>query len=149
MPSLEKRVKEQLEEEILPPCPKCMRLAQQGKIRNETVQPLQSTLVVQCPMDVETKEPICRECNAAWTLMRLSSVPTWEMARVAVANDFQERIRLPGTRLGLAMVGIVEPSKKGDMERHHRWLDHYNWFREEEDNGKEQPSAPNRARRAR
>lgn len=116
------------EEEILPPCPKCMKLAQMGKIRAEAVQPLPSTRPVQCPMDVETKEPICRDCNAAWTLMRISSMPTWEHARVATANDRQEQLRLPGAPMGLVQVGIMLPNKPGDLDRHHHWLDHYNWF---------------------
>lgn len=128
------RIEEAREEEILPPCPKCMRLAMEGKIRNETVQPLPSTRAIMCPTDKKTDEPICRDCNAAWLVLRLSQAPTWEAARIAVANDRQEQLRLPGVLMGLVKAGIVLPSKPGDLERHHRWLDHYNWFRPEENN---------------
>lgn len=30
--------------------------------------------------------------------------------------------------MGLVKLGVVRPSKKGDLERHHKWLDENNWF---------------------
>ena len=47
---------------------------------------------------------------------------TWEQARIAVANDRQEQLRLPGMPIGLVASGLVRPSMPGDMEKHHAWL---------------------------
>jgi hypothetical protein len=47
----------------------------------------------------------------------------WVQARIAVANDRQEQLRLPGVKMGLVKKGIMQPSKEGDLKRHHKWLD--------------------------
>jgi hypothetical protein len=50
---------------------------------------------------------------------------TWEMARVATANDRQEQIRLPGAPMGLVLANITLPNAAGDFERHIAWLEKF------------------------
>jgi hypothetical protein len=116
------------------PCPRCLPLAGFGRIRAETVQPLPAEVP---PLDPDGRE-CCWDCQAADNLLKLDgtlpkprdkydSTP-FIMARIAVGNDRQEQYRLPGAQMGLVLYGIVRPSKPGDLERHHAWMERHDWF---------------------
>ncbi len=100
-------------------CTRCLKLAFDDKLRVEAVQPLPEGAAA--PLDNEGR-PQCRDCNAAEVLSRTCPAMNWYMARVAVANNRQESLRLPGFPLGLIKDGYMRASEKGDLERHHKWL---------------------------
>lgn len=114
------------------PCPRCLPLAQAGRFCLETVQRLPQG--AWAPRAVPTPEvpyagPCCLDCGAADTVLRLiPSTPGFVAARIAVGADRQEQYRLPGVLMGLVKQGLMRPSKPGDMEEHHRWLEKNNWF---------------------
>jgi hypothetical protein len=64
----------------------------------------------------------CVDCASADTLRALARGMTFSMARVAVGNDRNEQLRLPGVRIGLAHTGLIKMSAPGDLERHLGWL---------------------------
>lgn len=107
------------------PCPCCLNLAREGKIRSETIQPLPEGALA--PLGLSGQK-ICFDCAAAGTLLRLGLASTFEAARIAVGNDRQEQYRLPGVKMGLVKIGIVRPSKEGDLERHYAWLEENQYF---------------------
>jgi len=113
------------------PCPRCLPMAGFGRIRLEMVQPLPKGAAAPLAK-VPGGGPCCFDCAAADTLSRLSPKVNremdFEMARIAVGNDRQEQYRLPGVPLGLVKAGYVRPSKKGDFEKHIKWLEENNWF---------------------
>lgn len=45
------------------------------------------------------------------------------MARIAVGNDRQEQLRMPGFPMGLVLYGIMRPSQPGDFETLLDWHD--------------------------
>lgn len=107
------------------PCPKCMReLESPGPsyegMRGEWVMPLPKF-----PPRDENNEQTCRDCDAAWNLVRMRQVPSFQPARVAVGNDRQEQIRLPGAPLGLAFYGLIRPNRDGDLLRLLEWQDKF------------------------
>lgn len=113
------------------PCPRCLPLAQAGRIRMEMVQRLPQGAFA--PMAVlgedKYKGKCCFDCGAADTLLRVTpSVPGFIAARIAVGADRQEQYRLPGMLMGLVQQGIVRPSREGDLEAHHLWLRKNDWF---------------------
>jgi hypothetical protein len=107
------------------PCPRCLPLAQEGKLRMEAVQRLPSR--AWAPVARDRSGKCCRDCAAADVVMGNYGM-TFEMARIAVANDRQEQYRLPGVPTGLVHVGIVRPSKQGDFDEQTAWLDKNGWF---------------------
>ena len=118
-----------------PPCPRCLKLAQEGHIRPETVQPIPSGLG-RAPLGLDGIK-CCYDCAAADTLIRCGLIgkpkgrrddKLFEMARIAVGNDRQEQYRLPGAPMGLVKEGLVRASKEGDFQRHLDWLDRQHWF---------------------
>lgn len=114
------------------PCPRCLKLAQEGKIRMETVQRLPPGAYA--PLSREDGKLCCRDCAAAEGLLRLErSIPGFISARIAVGNCRQEQYRLPGVPMGLVQRGLVQASKPGDLEDQHKWLESRDWFGEDED----------------
>lgn len=101
------------------PCIRCVRLSFGGQLRAEAVQPVPQPAP---PRSREDNTPCCRDCALADALISLQYVPTFEMARVVVANDRQEQLRLPGAPLGLVQMGLMLPNKEGDLALHHTWL---------------------------
>jgi hypothetical protein len=108
------------------PCPRCLELARAGRIRVETVQRLPVGALAPIARDGSGK--CCLDCASADALMSMEQALTFEMARIAVGNDRQEQYRLPGAPLGLVQQCIVRPSRPGDLEEQHAWLDALNWF---------------------
>lgn len=103
------------------PCVKCLTLHGEGAVRRETIQRLpEGALAPMCPA---TGARICWDCNAAYTLVKLSIGLTYHMARVAVQNCRQEQYRLPGAPLGLVGQGLVKANEPGDFEDQLRWID--------------------------
>jgi hypothetical protein len=100
------------------PCPRCLYAAMHGKMRTEAVLPLPA---VAPPRSRPGNKPCCHDCALADTLVSFG-IPTWDMARTAVANDRQEQLRLPGAPIGLVQRGMMRPNETGDLERHHKWL---------------------------
>lgn len=98
-------------------CPRCLR----ANIVREAIQPLPPG--VMAPRSREDNVRCCFDCAAADTLVALRYVPSWDMARTAVANDRQAQYRLPGAPMGLVQMGLVRPSAEGDLERQWAWLD--------------------------
>ena len=99
------------------PCPLCMD--SRGFIRREMIQPLPEG--AWAPLDMDG-DKCCFDCQAAHTLMKVVGL-NFEQARIAVGNDRQEQYRLPGAPLGLVASGLVRPSKPGDLDRQHAWLE--------------------------
>ena len=89
-----------------------------GKLRAEAVLPLPS---VAPPRSRPGNKPCCHDCALADALVGMG-IPTWDMARTAVANDRQEQLRLPGAPIGLVQSGLMRPNEEGDLDRHHKWL---------------------------
>jgi len=110
------------------PCPRCLALAKELRIRTETVQPIPEGAG---PRGLDGQR-CCFDCQAADNLVKLGMVPDFEMARIAVGNDRQEQYRLPGVPLGLVQRNLMRPSKDGDLDRQHAWLDAWDWFGIEE-----------------
>jgi hypothetical protein len=108
------------------PCPRCLRMAQQDKIRVETVMPLP-----RCPpLARDGSGPCCHDCASADSLLSPaitgskdgSSYLDFEMARIAVGNDRQEDFRLPcGMRMGLVLAGLVRHIGLEGLGEHHKW----------------------------
>lgn len=98
---------------------RCVRLAFHGQMRTEAIQPVPA---VAPPLSREDNSRCCRDCALADGLVAMQYVPTFEMARVVVANDRQEQLRLPGAPMGLVYQGLMQPNADGDLERHHAWL---------------------------
>ncbi len=107
------------------PCRRCMELALLNQLRMEAVQRLPPK--GWAPLAQDRSGPQCYDCASADTLVRLYGM-TFQMARVAVANDRQEQYRLPGAPMGLVKLGLVRPSAPGDMEAQHAWLKKFRWF---------------------
>ena len=100
------------------PCQRCIDFVEEGGMRREPIMPLPK-----CPpRAVDTQKPCCHDCASADTLVKLGFVPTWGMARVAVANDRQELLRLPGVLIGLSQQQLMLGCVDGDLERHQDWL---------------------------
>ncbi len=99
------------------PCPRCHSLYLDGKLRRESVQPIPSG----APLEARPGGgPCCRDCASADTLVKLKFVPSFEHARVAVAHDRAEQLRLPGAPMGLVGMGLVRPSAEGDLKKHYK-----------------------------
>ena len=104
------------------PCPRCLPMAWEGTIRIEALQPLPEGAMA--PHAQDGSGPCCQHCGAADALTR-GTILNFEQARVAVANDFQEKIRLPPKMRDVMGLGPrVRVSKEPDaLAQHHRWLD--------------------------
>lgn len=105
------------------PCPRCLSLAQKGRLRPETVQRLPPGAMAPLARDGSGK--CCFDCASAEGVMRRISGMDFEMARIAVANDRQEQYRLPGASMGLVAMGLVRPSGPLDFKEQSRWLQHH------------------------
>lgn len=111
------------------PCPRCLRLAQAGRIRAETIQRMPKG--AWAPMGLDRKK-CCFDCASADGLIQFGYFKDDEqgflMARIAVGEDRQAQYRLPGVPMGLVMTGHVRPSALGDFEKHIAWLEKNDWF---------------------
>jgi hypothetical protein len=107
------------------PCPRCLELAREGKLRTEAVQPLPEGALAPIGLN---RQRCCYDCASADTVVKLRIVPTFEMARIATGNDRQEQYRFPGAPLGLVGAGLLRPSVPGDFTEHLAWLDASEWF---------------------
>ena len=104
------------------PCPRCLEFRRSGgSLRREAIQPLYQNRAVNA-LAVDGSGPCCRDCEAADSVVRRGLLKEWGMARVAVANDRQEQLRLPGVPMGLHLEGITRASVAGELELHHDWL---------------------------
>lgn len=98
-------------------CPSCE--TQIDILRRETLMPVPKGALA--PRSIHRHlGAICFDCAAAETLVRLKMAPDWDMARVAVANDRQEKLRLPGVPYGLPYTKVA---LGGDLERLQEWQD--------------------------
>jgi len=82
------------------PCSRCHALYEQGKLRGETVMPLPEGAFA--PRGWH-REPQCLDCAVAELAIKLGHFgrDMFVAARVAVANERQERFRLPGVMMGV------------------------------------------------
>lgn len=127
-------------------CPRCLPLAFSDQMPIECVQPLPPFGIA--PRTVEDGERCCFDCASTDTALKMLTrdraktnrylyrarfragergqhVPaglTWDMLRIAVANDRSEQYRLPGVPMGMVMKGWVRPSYEGELEEHYTWL---------------------------
>lgn len=99
------------------PCPRCLSLAQLGKIRAETIMPLPKGAFA--PRG-HVGGKCCFDCAAADGLMPAGDL-NFEMARIAVGNERQEEYRLSGVS-GLVRAGRVRPCHD-TLDEHLAWLD--------------------------
>ncbi len=106
--------------EIEKPCPSCLVLYERGQIRRETIQPLRGGGLDARNLKGESH---CEDCSLAWTLERLTTVPTILAGRIATGNHRQESMRLPGLVMGLSLSHRARVSVEGELDSHHRWLD--------------------------
>lgn len=105
-------------------CGSCREANEDDVLRTEAMRPLSGQPGVDA-LSRYTQEPrkICADCNAAETLMGLQGM-TWDQARIAIANDRQEQLRLPGAPLGILVTQLGgQFSKEGELDDCHRWLD--------------------------
>lgn len=122
---MKRKVKAAAAPALEPPCKRCLVLAQDGRLRMETVQPLPKGALA--PLARDGSGSCCFDCAAADGLVRFMGLE-FAAARIAVGNERQEQLRFPGAPLGLVGGGLVRASAKGDYERHHAWLDAHGWF---------------------
>lgn len=102
------------------PCPLCLKLFEDNKLRLETIQRLPKGALA--PLDSDGNK-ICWDCNTAFTLCKLGNGTFEQHNRIAVANDRQEQYRAPGSPIGLAQKQMLMKNEEGDLEDQHRWLD--------------------------
>jgi hypothetical protein len=111
------------------PCPRCLKLAIEGRIDVQMVMPMPQGAFA--PLG-HNRQKCCFDCASADGMVK-RLVPEFEMARVAVGNDRQECLRLPGgtqiaDAMGLIKAGYVKNWPCGeDFEAHLKWLDTYVW----------------------
>ena len=134
-----------------PPCSRCIKMAFEGQIRTEMVQPLPPEPLT--PLAVDGSGPCCFDCQSADNLQKILrtrarpeleprtrhvlkrvlhcdildgwSLLTFPMARVCVGNDRQEQLRLPGVPMGLAhpSVSLIRVNQGDALTDHHAWMD--------------------------
>jgi hypothetical protein len=120
------------------PCPRCLKLARDRRIRVEMVQRLPEG-VAAAPLARDGSGKCCLDCASADAVMGRLLTPSaedgddrrgqyFEMARIAVGNDRQEQYRVPGAPMGLVAEGVVRPSKPGDLKNQLAWLERMRWF---------------------
>lgn len=98
-------------------CPSCEKMI--GVLRRETLMPVPTNGFA--PLSVfKGMGYICFDCGAAETVMRLHKLD-WDQARIAVANDRQEKLRLPG--VGCIGLPYVKAAREGDLDRLQAWHD--------------------------
>jgi hypothetical protein len=103
------------------PCPRCLSAYFADDIHVQAIQRLPKGAAA--PLADDGTGPCCHDCSAADTLIRMKTVPTWSMARLAVGNDRMEQYRLPGVPMGLVQQRLVRPSEDGDFEDQLAWLE--------------------------
>ena len=116
------------------PCPVCLGLAKERRIRVETVQRMPEGAFA--PLGKYHRMKICCDCNSAEMLLQFKIVGDFLSGRIAVGNDRQEHYRLPQFPVGLIRDGYVRDNV-GTFEEQIAWLDEKNWFglRDEEKPG--------------
>ncbi len=110
--------------EVPLPCPRCLQLARDRKIRSETIMPLKGGAMDPLARDGSGK--CCQDCGSADALLHLC--PGFVAARIAVGNDRQGSLRLPGAPLGLIQTHHMQATAVRDdgvlpVIAHHAWLD--------------------------
>lgn len=106
------------------PCESCMHFYDNGdgQLRREAIRPLFTDRVLN-PL---SKNPsigyICHDCSYAEDLSQRMGI-TVEMARVAVANDRQEKMRIPSLSHDMGLPGIR--TSEGELEAIWEWLDEH------------------------
>lgn len=102
------------------PCPKCVKLSDNGDLDHEAIMPLGKLAPA---LSIDGSGPCCPDCQAAENIVKFGILPEFLMARVAVGNDRLEHFRLPkGTRLGLVASSHMLPCSQDDLDRHISWL---------------------------
>lgn len=105
------------------PCPLCMELYEDRRIRQETVQPVKRGAFSGSVSRRFRGLKICRLCAAAEGLADRGLGMTFEMARIAVGNEFQEAIRMPrgmSKTYGLRVCGDLSVE---NLEAHLAWVE--------------------------
>jgi hypothetical protein len=111
------------------PCPRCLKLAIGKQIRGETVMPLPEGAFAPLGFD---RQKCCFDCQSADNLVRVLKMD-FLPRRIAVGNDRQECLRLPGgthiaDAMGLIKEGLVKNwPNHADFEAHMKWLDQHVW----------------------
>jgi hypothetical protein len=111
------------------PCPRCLKLAVDGVIEGEMVQPLPDGVFAPHSRDREHPGSCCFDCASADGLTGFIH-PDFTACRIAVGNERSEHLRLPaGVRMGLVKQGLVraDPSGPEAFQKHLRWLDAHVW----------------------
>ena len=94
------------------PCPKCVKLSDNGDLDHEAIMPLGKLAPA---LSIDGSGPCCPDCQAAENIVKFGILPEFLMARVAVGNDRLEHFRLPkGTRLGLVASSHMLPCSQDD-----------------------------------
>lgn len=102
-------------------CPTCVKLAFEDVIDREAIMPLALFPAV----SIYSKERICPDCQAAENLVKAGTLPEFEMARITVAAERLEHLRLPtgmSEHIGMAKGGFMRPCSIDDLKRHQDWL---------------------------
>lgn len=102
-------------------CPTCVKLAFEDVIDREAIIPLSLFPAI----SYFSKEKICPDCQAAELLVKLDIIPKFDMARIAVAAERLEHLRLPigmSEHMGMTKGGFMRPCSIDDLKRHQDWL---------------------------
>lgn len=108
---------------VPPPCPNCMKLLMDGKIRRETVQPLPQGPGQAAISKRRRGFKICRLCSKAEDIADRDLGLDDGMAQIAVRNEFQEAIRLPKGMNALRGMRLFPELSSADLDSHYEWLD--------------------------
>lgn len=102
-------------------CPTCVKLAFEDVIDREAIMPLSPFPAI----SIYSKERICPDCQAAENLVKAGILPEFNMARVAVASERLEHLRLPfgmSEHMGMTKSRLMKPCSVEDLEKHQDWL---------------------------
>jgi hypothetical protein len=102
-------------------CPTCVKLAFEDVIDRESIMPL----LLFPARSIYSGERICPDCQAAENLVKAGILPEFDMARISVATERLEHLRLPfgmSEHMGMTKSRLMKPCSIDDLKRHQDWL---------------------------
>lgn len=100
------------------PCPQCLELYDAESLRGDAVQPMPERPA----LSRRSKRRICSHCGLAEGLADRMGILTDAMARVAVANEFQEALRMPKGFSAVTGLRLFPNVSADDLESYYEWL---------------------------
>lgn len=102
-------------------CPTCVKLAFEDVIDREAIMPLPLFSAI----SIYSRERVCPDCQAGENLVKAGILPEFDMARVAVAAERLEHLRLPvgmSEHMGMTKSRLMKPCSIEDLKQHQDWL---------------------------